>query len=161
MPRSPAPEDVAAASLRFRPMQRRPGSLGEPKLQPYPDACSRPDTVTGAMEGAVDDGPVTHENELTTPVDLCTPDGDRLNRAALGWSRRPLHRANLEGRFGINKRWDYWAVLAGDLVVSLVYADIDHFGLSDVWWADLATGTSGGNGFLTVDRGVVVLPDRP
>ena len=85
---------------------------------------------------------MTHENELTTEVDLCTPDGDRLNRAALGWSRRPLHRANLEGHYGINKRWDYWAVLAGDLVVSSVYADIDHFGLADVWWADLADGTT-------------------
>ena len=80
---------------------------------------------------------MTHENELTAAVDLCTPDGDRLNPAALGWSRRPLHRANLEGRFGINKRWDYWAVLAGDLVLSCVYADIDHFGLAEVWWADL------------------------
>jgi hypothetical protein len=76
---------------------------------------------------------MTHENELAAAVDLCTPDGDRLNPAALGWSRRPLHRANLEGRFGINKRWDYWAVLAGDLVLSCVYADIDHFGLSDLW----------------------------
>jgi len=76
-------------------------------------------------------------------------------------SRRPLHRANLDGCFGINKRWDYWAILAGDLVVSSVYADIDHFGLADVWWADLAAGTTGGNGIITTDRGALVLPDRP
>ena len=88
----------------------------------------------------------THERELTDPVDLCTPDGSRLNPDARGWSRRPLHRANLVGQHGRNKRWDYWAVLAGDLVVSAVYADIDHFGLADVWWADLATGQSGGAG---------------
>jgi hypothetical protein len=104
---------------------------------------------------------VTHERELTSPVDLCTADGDRLNPAALGWSRRPLHRANLHGRFGTNKRWDYWAVLAGDLVLSSVYADIDHFGLADVWWADLSTPTTGGAGIVTTERGVVVLPDRP
>ena len=73
----------------------------------------------------------TTENELTEPVDLCTPDGDRLNRAALGWSRHPLRRANLRGRFGVNKRWDYWAVLAGDLLVSSVYADVDHLGLAE------------------------------
>src|SRR5215468_8898066 len=103
----------------------------------------------------------THENELTAPVDLCTPDGTRLNPAALGWSRRPLHRANLEGRFGTNKRWDYWAVLAGDLVLSSVYADIDHVALAAVWWADLARGTAGGAGILTMDRGVLALPDRP
>ena len=104
---------------------------------------------------------MTHEHELTEPVDLCTPDGLRLNRAALGWSRRPLHRANLGGRFGVNKRWDYWAVLAGDLVVSCVYADIDHFGLSDVWWADLGTQRSGGNGIVTVGNDDFDLPDRP
>jgi len=44
----------------------------------------------------------THEPELTAPVDLC--DGARLNPAARGWSRRPLHRANLSARWGRNKR---------------------------------------------------------
>src|SRR5262245_44082404 len=104
---------------------------------------------------------MTHERELTEPVDLCTDDGARLNRAALGWSRRPLHRANLAGRVGINKRWDYWAVLAGDLVVSCVYADVDHLGLSDVWWADLGTQTSGGNGIVTVGNEDFHLPEQP
>jgi hypothetical protein len=104
---------------------------------------------------------VTHENELTEPVELCTPDGEHLNRAALGWSRQPLHRANLRGQFGRNKRWDYWAVLAGDVVVSSVYADIDHFGLADVWWANLATGASGGRAIVTTERGVITLPDVP
>lgn len=104
---------------------------------------------------------MTHENELTAEVDLCTPDGRRLNRAALGWSRHPLHRANLTGEFGVNKRWDYWAILAGDLVVSSVYADVDHLGLADVWWADLAGGTSGGAGIVTVGNDGFDLPERP
>ena len=104
---------------------------------------------------------MTHENELTAPVDLCTPDGERLNPDALGWSRRPLHRANLEGKFGINKKWDYWAVLAGDLVIGLVYADVDYLGLASVWWCDLTTGRTGG-----VDRAIpgakgFSLPDHP
>ncbi len=104
---------------------------------------------------------MTHENELTSEVDLCTPDGLWLDRAALGWSRRPLHRANLTARFGLNKRWDYWAVLAGDLVMSSVYADLDRHGAADVWWADLTTGTTGGGGMVTRERDVVVLPERP
>jgi hypothetical protein len=104
---------------------------------------------------------VTHERELTDPVDLCTPDGDRVNPEALGWSRRPLHRANLRGRFGVNKRWDYWAVLAGDLVVSSVYADIDHLGLADVWWADVGSGATGGHGIVTVGSDDFDLPDEP
>ena len=60
----------------------------------------------------------THERELTAPVDLATPDGRRLYPEAVGWSRVPLHRGNLRGGWGRNKRWDYWAILAGDLVVS-------------------------------------------
>ena len=104
---------------------------------------------------------MTHENELTEPVDLCTADGDRLNPAARGWSRRPLHRANLEGRFGSNKRWDYWAILAGDVVVSSVYADVDVLGLADVWWADLITAESGGRAIVTVGSDDFDLPERP
>lgn len=103
----------------------------------------------------------TTENELTEPVDLCTPDGDRLNPTARGWSRRPLHRANLQGRFGVNKRWDYWAVLAGDLLVSSVYADVDHLGLADVWWAHVPTGRTGGGGVVTVGNDDFDLPARP
>lgn len=106
-------------------------------------------------------GVSTHENELTEPVDLCAPDGDRLNPSARGWSRRPLHRANLHGRFGVNKRWDYWAVLAGDLAVSAVYADVDHLGLADVWWVDLARGVSGGRAIATVGSEDFALPERP
>jgi len=102
----------------------------------------------------------THEIELITPVDLCTPDGHLLNPEARGWSRRPLHRANLDGCFGANKRWDYWAVLAGDLVVSTVYSDIDHFGLVDVYWADLVSGETGGKA-VVIPSDAVTLPELP
>ena len=103
----------------------------------------------------------THEPELTTPVDLCTPDGKRLNPAAKGWSRLPLHRANLRGGWGRTKKWDYWAVLAGDLAIGIVYADVDYLGLAHVWWGDLASGRTGG-----VERSVpgargIRLPDHP
>ena len=65
----------------------------------------------------------THEVELTQPVDLCTADGLSLNPAAKGWSRRPLHRANLHGREGANKRWDYWGILAGDVLISSTFSN--------------------------------------
>lgn len=103
----------------------------------------------------------THERELTEPVDLCTPDGAALNPEARGWSRRPLHKANLHGCFGSNKRWDYWAVLAGDLVVSAVYSDIDHLGLADVWWVDMASGETGGHAIVTPPGAGIALPERP
>ncbi len=104
---------------------------------------------------------MTHERELTDPVDLCTPDGAHLAASARGWSRRPLHRANLVGEFGRNKRWDYWAVLAGDFVVSCVYSDVDYIGLADVYWADLVTGQSGGGGIVVPRAEGMHLPEVP
>jgi hypothetical protein len=103
----------------------------------------------------------THEPEITEPVDLATNDGRRLNPAARGWSRRPLHRANLHGGWGRTKRWDYWAILGSDVVVSSVYADVHYIGLADVWWADLATEKTGGKGIVAPAGRGVELPERP
>lgn len=102
----------------------------------------------------------THETELVAPVDLTTADGRTLNPAARGWSRVPLHTARLSGPWGRRKRWDYWAILAGDVVVSGVVANIDYLGLSDVWWCDLASQTHGGRGMITPGGRGVHLPDR-
>src|SRR4051812_4830445 len=101
----------------------------------------------------------TDERELTEPVDLCTPDGARLVDDARGWSRQPLHRANLLGCFGANKRWDYWAILAGDLVVSTGFSNVDHISLSDVFWVDLRTGERGGHGIAIKGPPGLTLPE--
>ncbi|WP_347813327.1 hypothetical protein [Actinomadura sp. KC345] len=45
----------------------------------------------------------THEREITEAVDLCLPSG-RLNPDAVGWTRRPLHRADLRGRGRVKRR---------------------------------------------------------
>lgn len=79
------------------------------------------------------------ERELTEPVDLCDAHG-RLNPAARGWSRVPLHRANLSRAWGRKKRWDYWAVTAADLYVAFVYADVDYVGTGSVWVCQPSTG---------------------
>ncbi len=102
----------------------------------------------------------THETELTEPVDLCTPDGRRLNPAAVGWSRVPLHRANLGG-WGRNKKWDYWGFLLGDAAVSLTFADVDFAGMVGLYWADFAAGDQIRAGRITpLSRGVD-LPEVP
>lgn len=104
--------------------------------------------------------PPTHEPELTDPVDLCDHAG-RLNPAARGWSRVPLHRANLSGHPGRNKRWDYWAVLTPTHAISVTYADVDYLGIVDLWWMELGTGRTGGrNRSIPGARGIR-LPDRP
>jgi hypothetical protein len=110
-----------------------------------------PRSIRHALARSTGSGPVqqtrrvtTHERELTEPVDLCTPDGRRLNPAARGWSRQPLHRANLRGGWGRTKRWDYWAVLTEDVVVTLTIADVDYLGLAVVGWIDLRDHRIGG-----------------
>ena len=103
----------------------------------------------------------TSEHELTAAVDLCTADGKRLNPAARGWSRSPLHRANLVGAWGRTKRWDYWAVLAGDLVLAVTYADVDYLGIATVWWYDLQTGLTGGHEANVPFAKGIELPERP
>lgn len=102
----------------------------------------------------------THERELTEAVDLCTPDGRRLNPNARGWARRSVHRANLAGGWGRTKRWDYHALLTPDLAVSLVYADVDYLGVVGVWWVHLPTGNSGGREVTTPLARGIDLPDR-
>ncbi|MFD9130074.1 DUF2804 domain-containing protein [Kitasatospora sp. NPDC059571] len=73
----------------------------------------------------------TTERELTAPVDLCRPDG-RLDPAAVGWSRRPLHRANLRG-WGRTKRWEYWCITGPTHIVALTVSDLDFLGLTSVY----------------------------
>lgn len=67
---------------------------------------------------------VYEERELTSPVDLCDRRG-RLNPDAVGFSRRPLVRANLSGHWPRKKRWNFWNWIGPDFVFSVTLADID------------------------------------
>jgi hypothetical protein len=77
--------------------------------------------------------------EITGPVDLCDARG-RLNRAAVGWSRSPLHRPNLRG-WGRTKRWEYWGLVTDTHVVGLTISSLDYAGVEAVYVLDRATGT--------------------
>jgi len=79
------------------------------------------------------------ERELRADVNLCLPDG-RLNPAAKGWSRRPLHRCSLRGPWGRNKRWDYWCVTWNGGALSLTYADFDYLGIASALVLDFEAG---------------------
>lgn len=79
----------------------------------------------------------THEREITQPVALCEPDGWRLNPAAVGWSRTPLHRANLAG-WGRTKRWEYWCVQAPDFALAMTVSSIDYLALHSLWFTNFA-----------------------
>ena len=87
----------------------------------------------------------THEPEITSKIALTAADRRTLNAPARGWSRQPLHDTYVRGPWGRRKRWDYWSIQAGDLLVSGVVANIDYLSTSDIWWRDLATGSGGGS----------------
>ncbi|TQM64848.1 DUF2804 domain-containing protein [Humibacillus xanthopallidus] len=83
------------------------------------------------------------EREITEPVDLTLPDG-RLNPAAIGWTRTPLHRTDGIGRgrvgWGRNKRWEYWAVALETHVVAVVVSDIGYAAVPSLFVLDRRSG---------------------
>ncbi|KAI9032076.1 hypothetical protein DFJ74DRAFT_321170 [Hyaloraphidium curvatum] len=103
----------------------------------------------------------TEEPEITSPVDLCLPDGLQLNPEAKGWSRVPLHNCNLKGKWGRTKKWDYWAILTPDFTISVTYANVDYIGFASIWWHEFGSGQKGGyEPLILLGRGLA-LPDKP
>ncbi|MFM8856954.1 MAG: DUF2804 domain-containing protein [Actinomycetota bacterium] len=86
----------------------------------------------------------TLEHEITSNVALTAANQRTLNPDARGWSRQPHHDTYMRGPWGRRKRWDYWSIQAGDLIVSGVVANIDYLSTSDIWWRDLSSGREGG-----------------
>ena len=80
----------------------------------------------------------TAEREITAPVDLCGADG-RLDPAAVGFTRRPLHHANLRG-WGRTKRWEYWGLVSPTHVVGTTISSIDYAGVHGIYVLDRRTG---------------------
>ena len=78
------------------------------------------------------------EPELTAPVDLCDPAG-RLNRAAVGWSRQPLHNCNVSGHWPRKKRWNYWCITSPDCLFSATVSNIDYLGMAFIYFLDFHT----------------------
>jgi hypothetical protein len=96
--------------------------------------------------------------ELTAPVDLCTPKG-RLNPAAVGWSRRPLHTANLRG-WGRTKRWEYWGLMSPQVFIGLTISSLDYAGVHSIYVLDRRTGTETVRSALEPLARSTTLPDR-
>lgn len=100
----------------------------------------------------------TTEREITEEVDLCTHRG-RLNPDAVGWTRRPLHRANLRG-WGRTKRWEYWGIVTPDHIIGVVLTSLDYAGLHGIYLLDRRNGTEIVKDVVTpLGRGVY-LPER-
>lgn len=85
---------------------------------------------------------MSQEREITSPVDLCLPNG-RLNPDAVGWSRLPLHTANLRGGpgwWGRTKCWEYWGVVTPTHFIGLVVTSLDYVGVHGLYVVERATG---------------------
>ncbi|MFI6922551.1 DUF2804 domain-containing protein [Nonomuraea spiralis] len=100
----------------------------------------------------------THEREITAPIDLCLP-GGRLNPAAVGWTRTPLHRAGLRG-WGRRKRWEYWGVVTPSHIIGLVASSLDYAGVHGIYVLDRATGEEFAKDVVVPLARGAVLPDR-
>lgn len=101
---------------------------------------------------------LTHEREITEPVELCLPDG-RLDPDAVGWTRKPLHRANLRG-WGRVKRWEYWGIVTPRHIIGLVASSIDYAGVHGVWVLDRETGEEFAKDAVVPFARGAVFPDR-
>src|SRR5690625_3924617 len=78
------------------------------------------------------------EPELTKQVALCDDKG-RLNSAAVGWSRTPLHRCNLNGRWLRKKRFNYWAITTDTHLFSATVSNLDYAGVIFIYLLDFET----------------------
>lgn len=76
--------------------------------------------------------------EITEPVDLCLPDG-RLNPAAVGRTRTPLHRSPLRG-WGRTKRWEYWGIMTPQWFVGLTISSLDYAAVPSIYLVNRASG---------------------
>jgi hypothetical protein len=102
--------------------------------------------------------PIYDEPELTTPRDLCDGRG-RLDPAAIGWSRRPLVRANLRGHWPRKKRWNFWNWICPRFVLSVTVADIDYAAFCQVMFIDFASGEAR-SGFAIARPGSLAMPEH-
>jgi hypothetical protein len=75
------------------------------------------------------------EKEIVSPVLLCDSNG-RLNPAAVGWSRIPLHTCNVKGHWPRKKQWNYWGICDENFFFSLTIANIDYIGLVSAYFVD-------------------------
>src|SRR5262249_50118185 len=87
--------------------------------------------------------PVYTEHEIDAPLDLCDGHG-RVSPAAVGWSRRPLVRANISGHWLRKKRWNFWNWIGPRCVFSVTMADIDYAACCQVSFIDFETRRSTG-----------------
>jgi hypothetical protein len=100
-----------------------------------------------------------NEPEITSPVLLCRADV-RLNRDAIGWSRRPLHTCNLPVSLARKKKWNYWAVTNDEMLFSATIADVERLQLGGAYIFQRRT-LRHIDKTVTVGPGTITIPETP
>jgi hypothetical protein len=77
------------------------------------------------------------EREQLEPIAIASPDG-RLNRAAIGWARRPLFDPHLPRSASRVHAFDYWCVINRSCALTVLLADVRFAGVALLSFQDLA-----------------------
>lgn len=97
------------------------------------------------------------EREITEPVDLCGADG-KFDRAAIGWSRHPLHRCNVAEPLERKKKWNYWGVTSDQFFFSTTIADMERLQMGGAYCVERKTGRHFDK-TVTVPPGTIAIPE--
>ncbi len=106
--------------------------------------------------------------EITRPVDLCLPSG-ALHPGAIGWTRRPLHRANLHpaplgsraATWSRTKRREHWGIITDTHVLALTVNALNYAAQQQVWILDRRDGTVVDDAAIVPLARQVELPETP
>ncbi len=131
-----------SAPTRWAATERAPAGLPRDDPSWHASAVRRPlpdhlPIMAGRMRRG-DYRPVYEEHELTAAADLCDA-GGRLDPVSIGWSRRPLVRANLRGHWPRKKRWNFWNWIGPRFVFSVTLADVDYAAFCQATLIDFET----------------------
>lgn len=91
-------------------------------------------------------------------VQLCDEHG-RLNRAAVGWTRQPVHDCAIRGRWPRKKKWNYWCITTPEVLFSVTVSTLDYAALAFVYYLDFETLEFIEETVTVPDFGRVTMPD--
>lgn len=102
--------------------------------------------------------PKSEREQVGGIVDLVSA-RDRLNPAAVSWSRRPHIRANMRW-WGRRKRFEYWAIATPDFVFAFSFSHADYRAGLAIYFLDLHTLDEVNDGESHWLPGAIDLPER-
>src|SRR5690625_371601 len=98
-------------------------------------------------------------NEITKPVQLCDEKG-RLNKASVGWARKPIIDCNVTGTYLRKKKWNYWCFTNDAALFSVTISTLDYAAMIFAYVLDRKTLTFKEQSILIPFEKGVSMPDN-